>query len=712
MILGAHVVALQETRCPEGNTRVGPFIRLSAGAMKGQLGTELWLHSTLPFMFANDTAKTSICFQVQEVTVVHADPRRLIARVQSGHWRLLIASLHAPHRGHEHHFIREWWEATRVILHKFGQTSKLLLAGDLNASVGSLVSPHVGPIGREEEDLPGQLWHQLLRDFECFIPSTFGHYQDGDTATYCQKRNKHLCRPDMVAIPIEWQTGYLKAWVAHEIHVALAVQDHWATCVHVTMPVGCPASRLQKTHKRIDVATIMDPANADAVRSIIASTPSVAWDVSSHAHAAIVIDHLQAGLSRMSIHQPARPRHPYITEETWTLQRTVTSWRRSRQRLCLQRRNQLRAVCFYAWSGRRQSEYQGISPLHTSWMLRAILFEVAHCYQVSVLSKKLRNACRKDRDAYVGELAQRVAHSPNADVFSALHRLLGHKRKKPYMAEPLPHLLDTKGEPCRDADAVRQRWRQHFGAMEGGVETDFASLPDALLLREARQTPWPAPADVKDLPSFADFQKVLIHTKLHKAPGPDGIPGALLKCFAPDCAAILYPLLLKLIFRGSEAIGLKGGLAVKFWKGKGSKSDAASYRQILLASNVAKCMHQALRPTISRLFVGSTPPLQIGGKPGGNVVFGAHLTRSFLRWQYQQKRTCFILFTDIASAFYSVVRQLVAKDDQGNLQPPSIEGIQLSEADLELLCEACTTANGFGGCGSYSMARIHLSSHH
>ena len=160
-----------------------------------------------------------------------------------------------------------------------------------------------------------------------------------------------------------------------------------------------------------------------------------------------------------------------------------------------------------------------------------------------------------------------------------------------------------------------------------------------------------------------------------------------MKAFAPDCAAAVYPLLLKLVFRGSEAIGLKGGLAVKFWKGKGEKSDVASYRQILLASNVAKCMHQALRPAIREVFVHSSPSLQIGGKPGGNVVFGAHITRTFLRWQWECKRSCFILFTDIASAFYSVVRQLVASSGSDQDSSVSLAGLGLPAADLEMLVE-------------------------
>ena len=44
--LGAHVVALQETRCPQGTPQVGQYARFSSGAQHGQFGTEIWLHTT------------------------------------------------------------------------------------------------------------------------------------------------------------------------------------------------------------------------------------------------------------------------------------------------------------------------------------------------------------------------------------------------------------------------------------------------------------------------------------------------------------------------------------------------------------------------------------------------------------------------------------------------------------------------------------------
>ena len=135
-VKGVSVAALQETRCPEGRTSVGQFLRYSSGAQKGQLGTELWLHKERPILQYPGTPER-ICFTPSRLTVVHHDPRRILVRFQYKSWRLLLASLRAPHRACEAHAIDTWWSQTRQLIHKFAHAAFVVLAGDVNASVGA-----------------------------------------------------------------------------------------------------------------------------------------------------------------------------------------------------------------------------------------------------------------------------------------------------------------------------------------------------------------------------------------------------------------------------------------------------------------------------------------------------------------------------------------------------------------------------------------------
>ena len=78
------------------------------------------------------------------------------------------------------------------------------------------------------------------------------------------------------------------------------------------------------------------------------------------------------------------------------------------------------------------------------------------------------------------KLALQVAQNPSSEVFHALHKLLRHRGKKPYASEPLPQVYNAQGQLCKDAAEVRDCWRAHFGAMEGGEEVPFPQLPGHL----------------------------------------------------------------------------------------------------------------------------------------------------------------------------------------------------------------------------------------
>ena len=476
------IAALQETRGQEGQTTVGSYLRYSSGAVKGQFGTEVWLHKTLPFLqFAE--SEDNVCFTPGRLNVVHKDPRRLLIKFQFKSWRILIASLHAPHRACESPVIHDWWTKTRQLVYKYASAAFVILAGDANASVGSITGVNLGHVAAEAEDLPGQYWRELLHEVECFLPCTFEESQHGDTVTYVQKRNGQGCRPDMIGVPLAWGCGEVAAWTAPEIHAALSTQDHTATCVRISLNLKAPQPGKMSARKKLTPEALLDPRNHAAVTAALERMPKVSWETSSHAHAAIVVHHLQRELGEINNKAMPRPRHPYLTESTWQLQRQVTAWKRSMHRLQQRKKSQLKAILFDAWKTSNSTPAQE-SPLQCRWLLKAILSELAHMYHVSILCRRLRQACRADRDQYVADLASQVAHNPCSEVYGALHRLLCHKRKKPYMPEPLPLILDASAEPCQDAQSVQARWRQHFGSMEGGIEADFATLPKTSLHRK------------------------------------------------------------------------------------------------------------------------------------------------------------------------------------------------------------------------------------
>ena len=587
----------------------------------------------------------------------------MLVRFRQGRFAVLFCALHAPHRAHERELTDSWWTETRAILAKHRRRDPLIIAGDMNASLGSVTSPLVSDWAPETEDAAGAHLHALLKACECWLPCTFAEVQQGPTTTYRQKRNLRWCRPDFVAIPSDWATA-VRAWTEPSVHVACSGIDHIATCVSAGPILALPGTFAPRARPRLDPQLFTDPARREVILGVLKSSPPVSWQVSAHAHAAIVVDHIQQSLAKICKRGKGRPTHVYLTDATWQLQRWVSHLKRSLSTLQQRCKTSLTAFVFSAWRTRHLVSADP-SPWAGAWANRALVMSVLHLYHIRVDSKRLRQACKRDRDAYVSSLADQLATCPSSEAHAALHRVLCHKRKKAYAPEPLPMVRTQEGEVCEDAEAAQDRWREYFSAMEAGECFSVPGLADRLL--QTMPHAWPMPETISLLPGMPDLVRLMISSKQGKAAGMDGLPNELLRHYAPEAAKILHPLLMKLLFRGTEAIGLKGGLAVWFHKGKGTKDLCESYRQILLLSGFAKVLHQAVRPAIREVFLESTPTLQLGGKPGQSVCFGAHMVRSFLRYNLRAKRSCFVLFTDIATAFYSVVRQLVAaQGDSGS----------------------------------------------
>ncbi|CAE6968585.1 unnamed protein product [Symbiodinium sp. CCMP2592] len=649
------VAALQETRCPQGSSKIGGYLRFSSGAPKGQHGTELWFREGHLVLTARDGNTTSAVFAEQHFVVCHADPRRIVARYVFGKLALLFCSLHAPHRATERQLIADWWQETSRLIAKFRRQDPVIIAGDLNCSVGSVPSEHVSSVFAEEEDAPGAQLHDLLRACQCWLPCTFDNCQIGPAATFHQKRNGKPCRPDLVAVPQTWQSGCCQAWTDPGIQVASTCIDHTATILNCAVRMCMPLGKKLPRRVRLPPQMFADPALKEDISDLLRSTPQVPWKASVHAHAAVVVDHLQQGLAKLVPTRPAKPHHVYLQDSTWTLQQRVTSLKRGLSRLQEQTKWNTMAFIFARW--REQPLSSAATPWSGAWADKAMTSAILHYYHIRIGSKQLRIACKQDRALYTARLAEQLATGPNTEVHDALHKLLRHKRKKPYAPEPLPQVRDAQGNLCEDADAALQRWREYFASMEAGSAMTPRELGPKF---DVSPPAWPEPQNTSELPTKPDLIRLMLSAKCGKAAGMDGLPNEFLRSFAPHCAEVLYPLLLKLIFRGQEAMGLKGGMAVWFHKGRGAKDTCESFRQIILLPCFAKILHQAVRPAIRDLYVQGTPSLQLGGKPGQAVCFGAHLVRSFLRRCLRRKESCFVLFSDIASAFYAVVRQLVA----------------------------------------------------
>ena len=318
---GVHVALLQEARTPEGTLKTGRYTRFCSSGVKGQWGIEVWIQDGAKIL--TDSQGQTWTLQVSRVTVLHTDPRRLLARINWGPVCFLVASLHGPHRVFERLHIQDWWLETHRLIKRFRKREYVLVGGDFNAAVGSQPTPHVGDLDPEPEDCAGEQMQVVAAEGDLFAPNTFATYHRGDSFTYYQKRSTCVLRTDYILLPTAWQVGSVESYTAPKIHAGHPSQDHVATCVDIDLTLVRPRARAEKGGRKIRASDVRDPANRDNIRDLLRSVPTVPWQTSSHAHAAIVTKHVQDGLQQILPRKASSPKHPYIRPITWQLQQTL-----------------------------------------------------------------------------------------------------------------------------------------------------------------------------------------------------------------------------------------------------------------------------------------------------------------------------------------------------------------------------------------------------
>ena len=393
---GVHVAFVQEARGQAGSTRVGRYLRYASAALRGQWGSEIWLLTDHPYL--RDTQKgalNSLC--AKAIVSLHSDPRRLILRLAARSHSLLLVCLHGPNRATEPAEIESWWTLTRQLIQQYRKHDHLIVAGDMNASVGSEMSSHFGDVCPELEDGPGRQLHELAVCQQMWGPSTFAAHHQGASHTYVQKKSGKQCRPDFVLLPVSWKAGCVASWVAPAIHAAHPHQDHYAACVDVKMQLAGGQSAERYPRRVIKASIFSDPQCVSQIQEVLRSTPAVSWDISTHAHAAIITKHLQDGLIRISKAAPKSPKQHYLQEDTWELQGAVAKIRRAiHQRQHLLRTHLLVSVLL-VWRSPHLTLEQVF--LHNRWVRQMQSLIVLGVHQLEIFGKALRALCRRDRAA-------------------------------------------------------------------------------------------------------------------------------------------------------------------------------------------------------------------------------------------------------------------------------------------------------------------------
>ena len=221
----------------------------------------------------------------------------------------------------------------------------------MNASLGSITLPHVGGLAAEDEDVAGAYLHEILRAYQLCVPSTMPHFHRGPSFTYTQKHGGQCCRPDFLAVPLEWTLGVTASCTLPAVHAAHSVPDHTAAGLLIEAAFQAPCPHHAWKRRPIRASDVAAPENRAQVRHALCTAPCVAWDVSVHAHASILAQHVQKALMKIGAKRAVRPHHAYISPATWAKQQRVAVLRREVHRLTHVIQTNDLATGLKAWSG-------------------------------------------------------------------------------------------------------------------------------------------------------------------------------------------------------------------------------------------------------------------------------------------------------------------------------------------------------------------------
>ena len=277
----------------------------------------------------------------------------------------------------------------------------------------------------------------------------------------------------------------------------------------------------------------------------------------------------------------------------------------------------------------------------------------------------------------------------------------------------LPLLEHKDGQTATTAEEANRIWQQFASELEFGTLTTRQELWKACVERQVANQEDTSPPELQMIPTLQFLEACCRRIKVRKATGPDGLVSELFHCFPELCAKAILPLLMKILCYNSEPFSSKGGFLIRMWKGKGSISLPENFRGLLISNHLSKIMHAAFRRTLLPFYELNALDVQLGGQRGGIVTQAGHMIRAFLAWARKQKMPVAVIFLDIRTAFYRVIRPLVAQFRENHLALRALlQRFQLPDSAFQDLLAHLHEDSAVKRAGVSAFAEGHLAECH
>ena len=645
---GYDFIAIQEARSRYDQTVVDEqFLRFISAAKAGQGGLETWVNRK------NFSRKTGYDLQCADCTTWYHDHRCLAIFMNAGGLELNIINIYAPQSGRTSEEIAQWWEQFHQIVKLKPSQAPMIILGDCNAKVGSVQTQGIRSVHEDFEDQTGQHVREFCEVHSLLVSSTFQDVHKGASATFHLPKGGNS-RIDYIMIPSACADGICNTEVDDITDLLNGIGGRRPLVLRMQMQFQdrSMSGFVRKSH--YDRTKPIQHLKEYGMRPDMHMEP-IEWDIGVNTNWRTVKDDILNKAARCFPRVKRKQRQEYFDNETWQIVCRRKEIRAQHRELDRAWKYQVLRQCFKAWKNEK-SQDDDWTDLH----IHQLQMQQAICYEQAIrLQQDFRHRKRQNWKKWIEEQWEekvRLSHNiTGADVFKVFQpKKMIHKHQGK-LRRPLPGLQDQNERWQTSRRQIAGSWQAQFGAIENAQAVTYQDLCK-------RSQPQVCPRDLaflKQTPTRFEIEDAVRGLRTQKAPGADGVGTELLKFNAAANLQQLYAIFLKTAIRGQTPVDMTGGWLIPLHKGKRPACQMSGYRAVLLEATAARIFSRAWRKKIGYAADQVAAPMQMGGRPGQSIEM-AHLhVRLKQSTSKAEGKSSAMLFVDLRSAFYTVVRQML-----------------------------------------------------
>eukprot|EP00435_Cladocopium_sp_Y103_P012767 s1935_g3.t1 len=615
---GFAVLCLQEARTAEGQRITDHYSIFASGhqicGRAHHYGCEIWLSRMIPLCkLANGRQMYTKDFKI---IVLHSSPRCLVLSL-SGPAQIVIVSAHAPCDSASRTLdeIRDWWIEFDQILSRCDNATWFFCGIDANAPITGPLCEQFGTKDAEVATETGALFQKLLVERDLIAPSTFeGH--EGPSGTWRHPRGMWL-RRDYLVVSRSTLNAVARSYTITNLDTGFGHVDHIPVALTVR---GFQANGVAPYKLRWDFDKLNDPYCLSQFQEALRTMPMPNHVIDIDTHATLFEGQLMQLAQQYFAPTTKKPRSRPVLQDS-----TVA--------LIQQKRQALQMFRLPAFSD---------CPI-----LRD---------EIKRLDQLVKPKVASDQIAWYDDWLVQIQHSgaihDHRTMFAKLQRLGRKKKAQPKGPRPLPMLCQPSGEVTSSFVESQELFLGQFSKIEAGIRVN-----DCQLRQLHKPSACANDIDLDLCPTPYKLLKQIRRMKNRKAPGPGGMVVEVLKAGGEVLCQHLVPLITKAILHQQEPLHWKSGLLIPLFKGKGSTRCPQSYRSIFLSDCIAKVHHGVVRRRLAHAWNDHSDVIQYGGKRGYGTDLAHHILSAFVAWGRASNTSVGLLFVDLQSAFYSVLRE-------------------------------------------------------